>query len=31
MVQSLAIDWRNYSADESMVDIARKGIDHQLQ
>lgn len=31
MVQSLAIDWRNYSGDESMVDIVRKGVDHQLQ
>lgn len=31
MVQSLAIDWRNYSGDESMVEIARKGLDYQLQ
>jgi len=31
MVQSLAIDWRNYSGDESMLDIARKGLDHQLK
>jgi len=31
MVQSLAIDWRNFSGDESMLDIARKGLDHQLQ
>jgi hypothetical protein len=31
MVQSLAIDWRNYSGDESMVDIARTGVDHQLK
>ncbi len=31
MVQSLAFDWRNYSGDESMLDIARKGLDHQLK
>jgi len=31
MVQSLAIDWRNYSGDESMIDIARKGLDHQIK
>lgn len=31
MVQSLAIDWRNYSGDTTMIDIARKGLDHQLQ
>jgi len=31
MVQSLAIDWRNYSGDESMLDIARKGLDHQIK
>ena len=31
MVQSLAIDWRNYLGDESMIDIARKGLDHQLK
>lgn len=31
MVQSLAIDWRNFSGDESMLDIARKGLDHQLK
>ncbi len=31
MVQSLAIDWRNYSGDESMIDIARRGLDHQIK
>ncbi|MEI8375821.1 MAG: hypothetical protein WCJ35_23610 [Planctomycetota bacterium] len=31
MVQSLAIDWRNYSGDPSMLDIARQGLDHHLQ
>ncbi len=31
MVQSLAIDWRNYSGDNSMIDITRQGLDHQLK
>ena len=31
MVQSLAIDWRNYSGDTSMISITRKGVDHQLK
>ncbi len=31
MVQSFAIDWRNYSGDNSMIEIARKGLDHQIQ
>jgi len=31
MVQSLAIDWRNFSGDESMLDVARKGLDHQIK
>jgi hypothetical protein len=31
LVQSLAIDWRNYSGDESVVDIARKALDHQIE
>jgi hypothetical protein len=31
LVQSLAIDWRNYSGDESMIDIARKALDHQIK
>jgi len=31
MVQSLAIDWRNYSGDNSMIEIARKGLDHQIK
>ena len=31
MVQSLAIDWRNYSGDTSMIAIARRGLDHQLE
>ncbi|MEP7230184.1 MAG: hypothetical protein ABI691_08030 [Ginsengibacter sp.] len=30
LVQSLAIDWRNYSGDESVIAIARKGLDHQI-
>ena len=30
MVQSLAIDWRNYSGDTSRISITRKGLDHQL-
>ena len=31
LMQSLAVDWRNYSGDESMVAIARQALDHQLQ
>ena len=31
LLQSLAIDWRNYSGDESMIDISRKALDHQIQ
>ncbi|CAA9521316.1 MAG: hypothetical protein AVDCRST_MAG96-2945 [uncultured Segetibacter sp.] len=31
LVQSLAIDWRNFSGDESMIDLARKALDHQIQ
>jgi hypothetical protein len=31
MVQSLAIDWRYFSGDESMIGIARQGLDHQLK
>jgi hypothetical protein len=31
MVQSLAIDWRNFSGDESMIAVARKGLDHQIK
>jgi len=31
MVQSFAIDWRNYSGDETMIDITRQGLDHQLK
>ncbi|MEP7231278.1 MAG: hypothetical protein ABI691_13550 [Ginsengibacter sp.] len=31
LVQSLAIDWRNYSGDESVVAIARKALDHQIE
>jgi len=31
LVQSLAIDWRNYSGDESMIDIARNVLDHQIK
>ena len=31
LVQSLAIDWRNYSGDQSLVDLARQALDHHLQ
>lgn len=31
LVQSLAIDWRNYSGDDSMLDLARKALDHQIE
>jgi hypothetical protein len=31
IVQSLAIDWRNYSGDQSMIAIARKALDHQIK
>jgi len=31
VLQGLAIDWRNYSGDESMIDIARTALDHQLK
>lgn len=31
VVQSLAIDWRNFSGDETMLDLARKGLDHQIK
>jgi len=31
MVQSMAIDWRNFSGDESMIVITRKALDHQLK
>lgn len=31
MVQGLAIDWRNYSGDESVLEIVRKELDHQIQ
>ncbi|HEX8547644.1 MAG TPA: hypothetical protein VF691_11825 [Cytophagaceae bacterium] len=31
IVQSLAIDWRNYSGDESMLDLARAALDHQIK
>lgn len=31
LVQSLAIDWRNYSGDESLVAIARQALDHQIE
>ncbi len=30
VLQSLAIDWRNYSGDESTLDLARTVLDHQL-
>jgi len=31
LVQSLAVDWRNYSGDESMIAIARQALDHQIK
>jgi hypothetical protein len=31
LVQSLAIDWRNYSGDEMVVEIARQALDHQIK
>jgi hypothetical protein len=31
LVQSLAIDWRNYSGDETVLDLARAALDHQIE
>ena len=31
LVQSLAIDWRNFSGDEAMIAIAKQALDHQLK
>lgn len=31
MVQSMAIDWRNFSGDESMIELTRIALDHQLK
>jgi len=31
LVQSLAIDWRNYSGDPSWIELVRKTLDHHLQ
>lgn len=31
MVQSMAIDWRNFSGDESMLALVRQGLDHQIE
>ena len=31
MVQSMAIDWRNFSGDESMIELTRQALDHQLK
>ena len=31
MVQSLAVDWRNYTGDQSLLVIARQGLDLHLQ
>lgn len=31
MVQSLAIDWYNYSGDTTLINITRKGLDHQIE
>ena len=30
-VQSLAMDWRNYTGDSSLVEVARKALDHQIK
>ncbi|TAH03561.1 MAG: hypothetical protein EAZ15_02880 [Sphingobacteriales bacterium] len=30
MVQSLAIDWLNYSGDTTVISLTRKGLDHQI-
>ncbi|MGL6269535.1 MAG: hypothetical protein ACRC2O_16495, partial [Chitinophagaceae bacterium] len=29
-VQGFAIDWRNFTGDESMISLARQGLDHQI-
>ena len=31
LMQSLAIDWRNYSGDESVINIVRQALDHQIK
>ena len=31
LVQSLAIDWRNYSGDESVIELTRQALNHQLK
>jgi len=31
MVQSLAVDWRNFTGDQSLLAIARRGLDLHLQ
>jgi len=31
IVQSMAIDWRNFSGDESMIEITRQALDHQIK
>ncbi len=31
VLQGIGIDWRNYSGDESVVDMLRKELDHQIQ
>ncbi len=31
LVQSMAIDWRNFSGDESMIEITRQALDHQIK
>jgi len=31
LVQSLAIDWRNFTGDEAMITIAKQALDHQLK
>ena len=30
MVQSFAVDWRNFSGDTSIISIVRQGLDHQI-
>ncbi len=31
LVQSMAIDWRNFSGDETMIEITRQALDHHLE
>ncbi len=31
VLQGIGIDWRNYSGDDSVIDMLRKELDHQIQ